>query len=796
MVRQAWRYLFETWEENSKHVDHDWHDLKALIDMDGWNHDVIMKYAAINRPYLKIEPSYCYESRPPDWEKHSGLTDIFNLTVEYPSPHDYVEIPDKWLVFAIRELRKNLEHTVYFESRCNRDHLASIRPNIPHDGITANSYVCMFDLEKKVESFALLFIRLIDSNISAARNEFAAWPIDDDTIFSRLRIWASGKSGLISVDSFGPIITSLSHNAFWDFYHETHLLRVLANRWNELSIDTRKDIEGKLLVGPPRRPREKNARFAKRRAWEILDRITWLANKACAFTSDLDAETERLRSIEPRWMPEYAAKAVESMEPRGGWVRTETGHSSLLHEPLSSILSKALELNGSGENFLVQNDPFARLSAEHPVLAFRALTNATKRSEYAKWAWAWRTFLNSEARKDDKPKFTALIAEHISRCPSELVADIIHSVSDWILKISKQLAAGFPRSFDKAMSKLINVLCTKPPKSKSINVRGNKEPDWIFEAINAPTGKIAQALFNDPRLNDLPPAEGLPSGWLAYVDDLLSLDGDPRRHALVIFAGNLKWFYAIDPNWAESNLLSALEGEDQNDRNAAWSGFFRRGTTPNHKLYVRMKAGLLSLAREPSLSRIGRHEALAGIILSGWGNLNEDTGERYISNDEMRDVILNANDGLRSRILGQVETWSKTQEKNGAGKTWSEISLELLRDAWPRQKSVKTPSISAPLFILALSNAERFQEMAEVVLPLLTKVDNCQLIIHKLITSKDNIPDRYPRHTLALLHAVLPDNVAAWPSDIEVILQRIGDADSRLKQDQRLLELNRKWNGR
>ena len=121
---------------------------------------------------------------------------------------------------------------------------------------------------------------------------------------------------------------------------------------------------------------------------------------------------------------------------------------------------------------------------------------------------------------------------------------------------------------------------------------------------------------------------------------------------------------------------------------------------------------------------------------------------------------------------------------------------ELLRDAWPRQKSAKTPVISARLCDLAFSQPERFPEIAEIVLPLLTTIDRDHLMLPNLRKSKDNIVDLYPRQSLALLHAVLPDNVAAWPHGIDATLQRIGEADGSLKLDERLLELNRKWNAR
>lgn len=793
VTRQAWRYLFEAWEKNREDFNRDWYELKAAINKDGWNIAVIRKFAAIDRPYLKVERNYWSGQKPPQWEKDIRIQDILRLVVEYPEPIDNVNVPDEWLVFAVRELRKNLEHALQLETELGGYGLNNISPIIPNDAPEGDRYRRTHGLSGSVILFSSLFERLIKFDIKSARQELGAWPLSDDTIFSRLRIWASGKSELVSTQAFGPFIAELSDDAFWNSYHQKDLLLVLAKRWRDLRKQTRKEIENRLIQGRNRWADEDDAEFEEHKAWVTLNRLHWLTNKGCKFTFDLDAETKKLQSFTTKWKPEYAEKAAESMEGRGGWVKTETEHSTLLYEPLDSILAKASELSGKTEDFLVENDPFAGLSAEHPVRAFSALTDAAKRDEYPEWAW--RTFLNAEARKSDKPKFSALIAERISRYPNDAVAEFVHPASDWILNISQHLSFNFPQSFDRIISKLINVLGSQLPCSNSGIVRGNKEPDWTMEAINAPAGKIAEALFNDPRKNDLKVGGGFPADWLLSVDNLLSLNGDLRRHALVIFAHNMNWFYAIDPIWTEANILSVLDKGDKSDRFAIWSGFFWGGKVPNQKLYMRLKPNLLAFANKRNLPRRGYGKELAGIILAGWGSTHEETGERCISNSEMHDVLLHTDDEFRSHILWRVERWSETQ-KNAAGEKWSAMLPELLRDVWPRQKSAKTSIISTRLCDLAFSNVERFPEIAEIVLPLLTTIDRDHLMLPNLRKSKDNIVDLYPQQTLALLHAVLPDNVTAWPYGIEATLKRIGEADESLRSDEKLLELNRKWNAR
>jgi hypothetical protein len=62
--------------------------------------------------------------------------------------------------------------------------------------------------------------------------------------------------------------------------------------------------------------------------------------------------------------------------------------------------------------------------------------------------------------------------------------------------------------------------------------------------------------------------------------------------------------------------------------------------------------------------------------------------------------------------------------------------------------------------------------------------------------SEANLVNKFPEKMLALLSAVLPEDVAAWPYDIEDMLERIGSAEPSLVRDSRLVELKRRWNAR
>ena len=83
-----------------------------------------------------------------------------------------------------------------------------------------------------------------------------------------------------------------------------------------------------------------------------------------------------------------------------------------------------------------------------------------------------------------------------------------------------------------------------------------------------------------------------------------------------------------------------------------------------------------------------------------------------------------------------------------------------------------------------------------MVLPLVCTIERENLLLPELSRSEENIVDRYPELTLALLDAVLPDNSLSWPYGMEGVLQRIGKANDALNSDDRLISLKRRWDAR
>jgi len=460
--------------------------------------------------------------------------------------------------------------------------------------------------------------------------------------------------------------------------------------------------------------------------------------------------------------------------------------------PLAAVLDEAAKMSGRATEGLLERRPFAGLAAERPVRALGALVHSAKRKIYP--VWAWRTFLESEARKQDRLRLSAVIASRVAQLPPGTFAELIHPIAEYLLQASPALLEKWPIQFDQVWSTIFAVVRSSPDAAKSSILRNRgEEPDWTSEARNAPVGKLAQAVMNDPQSKGLERGKGFPPHWLRRVEELLSLDGDLRRHALVMLAFNLEWFFAIDPRWSEKNLISVLD-QDTPDRDAIWAGFFWAARTPTQANYLTLKPRLLGLARQKTDARRPHAEVLAEMLLAGWGSVDEITGRPCITDGEMREALIAADDEFRSNILWHLGRWAS--EGGEVGEGWQGKVVAFLTNVWPKHKKARSARTTAGLCNLAFSVEKDFPAIVDIIIPLVIQSREEHLSLHGMEEAKDRIVSRYPEKTLALLLAVLPEAVATWPYGIDRILEQIEIADPSLLKDPRLVELKRRWSGR
>jgi hypothetical protein len=215
----------------------------------------------------------------------------------------------------------------------------------------------------------------------------------------------------------------------------------------------------------------------------------------------------------------------------------------------------------------------------------------------------------------------------------------------------------------------------------------------------------------------------------------------------------------------------------------------------NELLYMRVKSYLLKNAIAPLPSIRANIETLSAIVLSGWARTTKDAGQKYVSNEELHQVLLSAGEEFRSSVLWHAEQWARATPEDG-GEEWRSLLPEFFGQVWPRRLVARSSALSARLFDVAIASRDKFPTIVPLIVPMLTKVDGDHLFLPELRNNEFDVVARFPKDTLALLDAVLPEDPRKWPYGIETTLNNIEAADGSLATNPKCILLRQRWNSR
>jgi hypothetical protein len=149
-------------------------------------------------------------------------------------------------------------------------------------------------------------------------------------------------------------------------------------------------------------------------------------------------------------------------------------------------------------------------------------------------------------------------------------------------------------------------------------VSSSSEPDWLFLAINHPAGRAAMAWLQAlSALRDQAGGAwaGLPGIERERLERILAGTSVGAARARTVFASQTHFLHAIDPNWAQAQLLPLFDWAADEDRAAcAWDGYLQWGQW-NEALFVKLGPYLGSTFRHMASALEGRQVDLARFLV-------------------------------------------------------------------------------------------------------------------------------------------------------------------------------------
>ena len=486
IIANTWKELSKVLAQTKDDLYGESYDLEDFLNNHEWSIKSIMQIITYYKPSLQVGLSYSAMMPLTIAGSDEDLNKILSYKIDYKRLLE-PEIPDEYLAVFIKKFRHLLEEAIELEKIYSWSSGIDPLYNASYkEGIEFHQDE---GLSKYVKYFVVLMKRLIENNQVQAKREYQFWDISDTLVFARLSIWISGEKDIFLGDEAGQVLLDLTDETFWDSYAQRDLLFTLKKRWFDYSIKIRQAIERRLLDGRLKHEFETKEEYLEGKALLTLSRIHWLDENKCSFEFDLLVEHNKLLNLAPSWKDEYSEKADESMQGRGGIVRTDSGFDILLKTPLKFVLEKSKEIMSNRDQFLRQLDPFGGLCSEKPIRAFSSLTVASKQNSNPEWAW--NKFLTSKSRESDSPKFMALIAARIINIPQKDLKEIFRSIVNWYEKIAKQLMTYSPQLFDELWNKLILFMEENPEICVSGIKTNSKRNEWVTYAINSPQGAFS-----------------------------------------------------------------------------------------------------------------------------------------------------------------------------------------------------------------------------------------------------------------------------------------------------------------
>ena len=792
VARQTWNLIIEYQSDHRRLLWGDgWFELKNRIKQDGWSPGVLRDWEAATSPRLSADrPHGLGQSEPPFESWHAITPDkLVRWKVEFPDRHgEEIEIPDDVLVEVFRIAEGHLRRASGLLKDLNKTFFTtpSCYPERDIDGDNQYSKKEVYFLW-----FLRLFNRLAEYGPEILRAHVITWPVNDEFLFRKLRVYALNRPELFDAEEAAETLLGLDEDSFWDTEVRRELLFLVHDRWDDFGNEHRRSLVDRLLGGPPRRDLWPEDEYPKVRD-ELAGRYSrWLTLQGLTLDGDQSELLDTIIDGIPEWNDGWASSIITKNSTTVGWIKTDETPDELLKLSDGEVVEKArADLRRDSGSF-TNRRPFTGLVKKNPRKALSALTIASRNQDFPIEFW---TALIQEWPDQAAPRLTRVFLLRLGRLPYNVIRELRHSIGRWVTQEFKVVLAFNPdiawTIFDHFVSGLIS---NREPATESalgyarVGREVIKQSRRTYEhAINGPIGQITEGLLHALNALSLDEGQGIPDEYKTRLDRLLSAPGEGRDHAVSILTHEVSWLHFLDPDWVTERII-AWFSFDHPEAEPAWNGFLSSQQFPSDPIRTLLKDHVLELipfiysfdwARD--LSQV----PASWIVWMAMFRLSEPDG---VTIREARHCLRRMDDRTRNHAIFILE---RIGSKNENG--WNELVVPFVENIWPRERKYRTGSSVSSWVSLLVDTGDMFPSVLAAVRRFLVSVEEGSHSLYrfsKTLGDEGSLTSQYPEEVLELLDAVVPDSPDNAPMELAEVLSLIEEKKPDLTKDRRYIRL-------
>lgn len=639
--------------------------------------------------------------------------------------------------------------------------------------------------------------RLAVVQASRAREFAQHWRAQSSPV--HLRLWAAlaRDAALVDAADISQMLRSVADEQFWSLHYYPEVTELRARRFADLDGSTQATLTARIRKLPPRRLWRKgitrseleNARLG--RAIEELRRIQTSAGSLSRRDQDwLTSNGSACPNIPGVVSVDYGF----TQGVRARWVgpKPERGYDVLSGEERLKVLETALSTaerrwddNPAQRAFdwLRENNNALKVIAE-----LETLTDAG-----ASFPNVWNT-LGSTHHPPHEPGSTdrnsASEAERVfsmlQRLPDSAARQSIDGIAHWLLEWRGHFTSAlsglwlrlWPMAVDATNAR--ETIDTLPPSEAVIELTDARESRMEMATLNTPTGQLVSTFVSAcPDVREGHPSIEQDTNLRAMRDAILDATGRSRLIALHRLIEDLPYFLAADHGWAEENLLAMLNADDP-QATALWRAIARE--TRFHDVLKPIGEAMAFRAADNRLSRDTRQGLTFSLVIECLHALNEKR-DPAVPDHKIMQMLRSVDDEVRvhaahavQRFISEVASDTTTAEE-----LFQRAVGRFLREVWPQERSLVTPSISGAFARIPAAAAGTFSEAVSTVERFLVPFDCWGLYEYGLDTDDSDgsrlahidSPDKAAALLRLLDLTVGPSESAVVPHDLSRALEQI-----------------------